>query len=134
MLFRSLDGTPIPTGATIPGGVEFKYLLYVNNQDGAETDVSVRDVLDPLFVYQSGTIQADNSVSECAAASCTLAEEQTIFSSIDATPFLNDAVDGDVLSFTAGTTIDAGDEYTGNAQLDINGDSVWAILFSVKMP
>jgi hypothetical protein len=129
-----LDGTPIPTGATIPGGVEFKYLLYINNQDGAETDVSVRDVLDPLFVYQTGTIQVDNSVSECAAASCTPAEEQTIFSSIDATPFLNDAVDGDVASFTAGTTIDAGDEHTGNAQLNISGDSVWAILFSVKMP
>jgi hypothetical protein len=128
------DGTPIPTGATIPSGVEFKYLLYINNQVGAESDVSVRDVLDPLFQYQAGTIQVDNAVSECAAASCTPAEEQTIFSSIDATPFLNDAVDGDVASFTAGTTVDAGDENTGNAQLNINGDSVWAILFSVKMP
>jgi hypothetical protein len=128
------DGTPIPTGATIPSGVEFKYLLYINNQVSGENDVSVRDVLDPLFVYQAGTIQVDNSVSECAAASCTPAEEQTIFSAIDATPSLNDTVDGDVASFTAGTTIDAGNEHTGNAQLNINGDSVWAILFSVKMP
>jgi hypothetical protein len=129
------DGTPIPTGATIPSGVEFKYLLYINNQLGAETDVSVRDVLDPLFQYQAGTIQVDNSVTECAAASCTPAEEQTIFSSIDATPFLTDAVDGDVVSYTgAGTTVDAGDGTVGNAQLNINGDAVWAILFSVKMP
>ncbi len=29
------DGTPIPTGATIPSGIEFKYLLYVNNTGGA---------------------------------------------------------------------------------------------------
>jgi hypothetical protein len=128
------DGTPIPTGATIPGGIEFKYLLYINNQVGGETDVSVRDVLEPLFQYQAGTIQVDNSVSECAAATCTPAEEQTIFSAIDGTPFLNDAVDGDVASFTAGTTIDAGDGNTANAQLNINGDTVWAILFSVKMP
>jgi len=128
------DGTPIPTGATIPGGIEFKYLLYINNQASAETDVSVRDVLEPLFQYQAGTIQLDNSVSECAAATCTPAEEQTVFSAIDATPFLNDVVDGDVASFTAGTTIDAGDGNVANAQLNINGDSVWAILFSVQMP
>ena len=128
------DGTPIPTGATIPSGVEFKYLLYINNQVGAETDVSVRDVLGSLFQYQAGTIQVDNAVSECAAAACTPAEDQTIFSSIDATPFLDDSVDGDVASFTAGTTIDAGDGTVGNAQLNINGDSVWAILFSVKIP
>ena len=128
------DGTPIPTGATIPSGVEFKYLLYINNQAGAEIDVSVRDVLDSLFQYETGTIQVDNSVSECAAAACTPAEEQTIFSTIDATPFLNDAVDGDVASFTAGTTIDAGSGNEANAQLNINGDAVWAILFSVKIP
>jgi hypothetical protein len=129
------DGTPIPTGATIPGGIEFKYLLYINNQASAETDVSVRDVLGPLFQYQAGTIQVDNSVSECAAAACTPAEEQAIFSAIDAAPFLNDAVDGDVASYTgAGTTIDAGDGNAANAQLNINGDSVWAILFSVRMP
>ncbi len=129
-----LDGTPIPTGATIPAGVEFKYLLYINNQASAQNDVSVRDVLGPLFQYQGGSIQVDNSVSECAAAACTPAEEQTIFSSVDATPFLTDAVDGDVVSFTAGTTVDAGDRNSANAQLDINSDSVWAILFSVKLP
>jgi hypothetical protein len=129
------DGTPIPTGATIPSGMEFKYLLYVNNQASAENDVSVRDVLDPLFQYEPGTIQVDNSISECAAAACTPAEEQVIFTAIDATPVLTDAVDGDVASYTAvGTTIDAGDGNVANAQLNINGDAVWAILFSVKMP
>ncbi len=127
------DGTPIPTGATIPRGVDFKYLLYINNQLGGRNDVSVQDVLDPLFLYQPGSIQVDNAVSECAAASCTPAEEQTIFSSIDATPFLTDTADGDVASFAA-STIDAGDGNAANAQLNINGDSVWAILFTVQIP
>ena len=129
------DGTPIPSGATVPRGVEFRYLLYINNQLGAETDISVRDVLDPLFQYQAGTIQADNSVTECAADLCTAAEEQAIFAAVDATAFLTDGPDGDVASYTGvGTTLDAGDGNVGNATLNINGDSVWAIMFSAKVP
>ncbi len=129
------DGTPIPTGATIPSGVEFKYLLYINNQDIARSDVSVRDVLDPAFQYQAGTIQTDNSVAECAAAICTVAEEQTIFTAVDGAAFLSDAVDGDIASYTgASTSVDAGDGNVANPQLNINADAVWAVLFSVKMP
>jgi len=129
------NGTPIPTGATIPSGVEFKYLLYINNQDVARSDVSVRDVLDPAFQYQTGTIQADNSVAECAAAVCTVAEEQTIFTAVDGAAFLSDAVDGDVASYTgASSSVDAGDGNLANAQLNIDADTVWAVLFSVKMP
>ena len=128
------DGTPIPTGATIPSGVEFKYLLYVNNPGIARTDVSVRDVLDAAFQYQAGTIQVDNSVAECAAAVCTAAEELTIFTAVDGAAFLSDAVDGDVASYTgASSSVDAGDSNVANLQLDINADAVWAILFSVKM-
>jgi len=130
-----LDGTPIPTGSTIPSGVEFKYLLYINNQYAPLSDVSVQDVLDAVFQYQAGTIQIDNSIAECAAAVCTPAEEQAIFAAIAATPALTDAVDGDVASYTgAGTVIDVGNGSVANAQLNINGDAVWAILFSAKMP
>ncbi len=43
------DGTPIPTSATIPSGVAFKYLLYINDPGAARSDVSVRDVLDAAF-------------------------------------------------------------------------------------
>ena len=44
------------------------------------------------------------------------------------------SVDGDSVSYTgAGTTIDAGDEVRANARLDILGNRVWAIVFSVKM-
>jgi len=45
----AIDGTVIPSGATIPDGVEFKYLLYINNMGAAIADVTVQDVLDPAF-------------------------------------------------------------------------------------
>ena len=130
-----LDGTPIPTGATIPIGVGFKYLLYINNQDVARIDVSVRDVLDPVFQYQPGTIQVDNSVAACVAAVCTVAEEQTIFTAVDGASFLSDAVDGDIASYSiASSSINAGDGNVANVQLIVNANAVWAIQFSVKMP
>ena len=127
------DGTPIPTGATIPSGIEFKYLIYINNKGITKLDVTVRDVLDPAFLYQTGTIQVDNAVGECVAALCTVIEEQAIFAAVDAAAPLTDAVDGDVASNT-GTTIDAGNGNVGNLQLDIISDAVWAIMFSAKMP
>ena len=130
----SPDGTPIPTGATIPSGVEFKFLLYINNQGIARSDVSVRDVLDPAFQYEAGTIQVDNSVAACVAAVCTAAEELTIFAAVDGAGFLSDAVDSDVGSYTgASLSVDAGNQNVANLQLDINANVVWAILFSVKM-
>ena len=129
------DGTPIPSGATIPSGVEFKYLLYVNNPGAAISDVTVGDVLDPVFVYQAGTIQADNSLADCAAVTCTPAEELAIFAAVDAAAVLTDAVDGDVASYTgASLSVDAGDGNIANLQLDINANEIWAILFAVKMP
>ena len=129
------DGTPIPTGATIPSGIEFKFLLHINNLGPDTGDVTVRDVLDPAFQYQAGTIQVDNSVAECAAASCTAAEEQAIFTAVDGAAFLSDAADGDVASYTlASLSVDAGNGNVGNATLNIDADKVWAILFSVTMP
>ena len=129
------DGTPIPTDSIIPSPVAFKYLLYINNKDVATSDVSVRDVLDPAFQYQAGTIQVDNSVAECALTVCTAAEEGTIFTAVDGAAFLSDAVDGDVASYTgASSSVDAGNSNVANLQLDINANAVWAILFSVKMP
>ncbi len=115
--------------------MEFKYLLYINNRGIARSDVTVRDVLDPAFQYQAGTIQVDNSVAECAAAVCTAGEELTIFTAVDGAAFLTDAADGDVGSYTgASSSVDAGNQNVANLQMDINADAVWAILFSVKMP
>ena len=127
------DGTPIPTGSIIPGFMEYKFLLYINNPDIARSDVSVRDLLDAAFQYQTGTIQVDNSVGECALVTCTAAEEVAIFTAVGGAAFLSDAVDGDVASIT-GSTIDAGNQNVANLQLDIDANKVWAILFSVKMP
>jgi uncharacterized repeat protein (TIGR01451 family) len=127
------DGTAIPSGVDIPSGVEFKYLLYINNPGGAVTDVSVRDVLDPAFVYQTPSIQVDNSILSCALATCDPGEEAAIFAAVDGATVLTDATGDDVVSYGA-LTVDAGDENVGNAQLDIGGNAVWAILFSVKMP
>jgi hypothetical protein len=127
------DGTAIPSGVDIPSGVEFKYLLYINNTGGAVTDVSVRDALDPAFVYQTPSIQVDNSVSECALVTCDPGEEAAIFTAVDGATVLTDATGDDVVSYTA-PNIDAGNENAANLQLDISGSAVWAILFSVQMP
>ncbi len=129
-----MDGVPIPTGATIPSGVGFQFLLYINNHGNAVNDVSVRDVLDPAFQYQSSTIRVDNTLGECTAVACTPAEEQVIFNAVKAAAILSDTVDGDVASYTGvGSAVDAGDQNVGNAQLNINADAVWAMLFTVKM-
>jgi hypothetical protein len=129
-----LDGVPIPTGATIPSGVGFKFLLYINNHGSAVSDVSVRDVLDAAFDYQTATIQVDNSVGECASIICTPAEESAIFTAVNGAATLTDAVDGDVVSYTgASSSVDAGNGNVANLQLDINANAVWAILFSAKM-
>ena len=118
------------TGATIPSGVGFKYLLYINNPDIARSDV-----LDPAFQYQAGTIQVDNSVVECALAVCTATEEGDIFAAVDDNGFLTDADGDDVASYTGSPSfrVDAGKGTEANAQLNIDADKVWAILFSVKM-
>ena len=89
----------------------------------------------PFYLYQTGTVQVDNSVAECAAVACMPAEELAIFAAVDGAAFLSDVVDGDVGSYTdASLSVDAGNGNLANAQLNINSDAVWAILFSVKMP
>ncbi|MCH8059600.1 MAG: hypothetical protein IIA11_03985, partial [Proteobacteria bacterium] len=73
--------------------------------------------------------------ADCAAATCTPAEELAIFAAVDAAAVLTDAVDGDVASYTgASLSVDAGDGNIANLQLDINANEIWAILFAVKMP
>ena len=110
------------------------YLLYITNPGPARTDVSLQDVLDPAFEYQSGSIRVDSSASACIAGSCTTTEEQSIFTAAKAASAGTDAVDGDAVSYTAGTkTIDAGDESAANLQLDIPANSALGLLFEVKV-
>ena len=126
------DGTAIPSGVDIPSGVEFKYLLYINNTGGVVTDVSVRDVLDPAFAYQTPSIQVDNSVLACALATCDPGEEAAIFTAVDGATVLTDATGDDVVSYGA-LTVDAGDQNVANLQLDILGNRVWTVMFTVTM-
>lgn len=128
------DGSPVPDGAVLPRGTPVKYLVYINNSGGIRKDVSIRDVLDPTFAYQGGTIKTDNSLGNCAAADCTATEEDAIFIAVDSVPARTDAIDGDVVSYDAPTsTIDAGNQNASNGQLNIAPRSIFALSFTVKM-
>jgi uncharacterized repeat protein (TIGR01451 family) len=130
------DGTRVPTTSTLPSGSVVDFLIYISNDSTVQiNDVSVQDVLDPAFVYQTGTIRVDNSVANCAATVCTPGEEDNLYSVIEPKAPLTDAVDGDVASYSAGTqTIDAGNDSQANFQLNIAGARVWAMAFRVTVP
>ena len=127
------DGTPISTGSTLPTGTMVKFMIYVNNTSSIQiNDTSMQDVLDPLFLYQAGTIKVDSSVANCALAACTPAEEAAVFAAADASGALSDGVDADVASF-AGVTVDAGNQAVANGQMDAPANSVLALVFTVQM-
>ena len=127
-----VDGAPLPSGSTVPAGVSVKFMLYIDNPGASIADVSVRDSLDPVFEYVPGSIRYDNSVVNCASETCTSIEEAAIFAAVDSAQSRTDAVDTDAVSF-AGVTLEAGNENAANAQLDIAGGRVWAVVLTVKM-
>lgn len=128
------DGTPLANGAQVGTGVEVKFLIYINNKGAALSDINILDILDPTFVYVPGTLQMDNSLTECANNTCTSAEESAIFSAIDDNTFLTDGAFGDGVSFNGATdTISVGQDVPGNGIVNANANSVWALLFSVTM-
>ena len=127
------DGTPIPPGDEVPRGALITFLLYINNPGGAELDASVQDVLVPTFAYVASTIRLDNSLSDCAAAICSPAEEAAIYAAVSAQSASTDAVDTDTASFDGVDTIDVGNQHQANAQLDINANSVWAMTITVRV-
>ncbi|MEZ4647746.1 MAG: right-handed parallel beta-helix repeat-containing protein [Candidatus Eisenbacteria bacterium] len=127
-----LDGTPVTSGTIRPKGSVFSFLLYVSNPGGALSDVSLSDVLDPAFEYQSGTIRYDASLSSCSASPCGTAEEAAIFAAVASGTSATDAIDGDPVG-VSGTSIYVGNQTVGNGQLDIAADAVWALLFDVRM-
>jgi hypothetical protein len=128
------DGTPIANGATIPQGTPVKFLIYINNRAAARGDVSLQDVLNAAFGYQTGSMKVTNAVGECAADTCTALEEDAIFTAADSGTAVTDGVDDPDVASITGATIDVGDVLVGgNGQLDINANSVWALLFEVVM-
>ena len=126
------DGSPITSGSTVPQGTSVDFMIYVNNQSSvAINDVSIQDVLDVLFVYQTESIRVDNSVDDCGAT-CDAAEEAAIYAAASAVGNNLDAVDGDTSSFT-GVTVDVGNQAVGNARLDAAANKVLAVVFTVQV-
>lgn len=131
--YLTASGTALPSGSTLPSGTQVDFMIYVNNLSSvAVADVSIQDVLDPLFVYQAGTIRVDNSVANCAAAACTPAEVDAIYAAAAAAAASTDGVDADTASF-AGVTVDAGNQNVANGQLDVAANTVMALVFTVQV-
>ena len=66
---------------------------------------------------------------------CTPAEEDNLHAILSPKTPLTDVVDTDVVSYSSGSaTVDAGDESQANLQLNIAGQRVWAMLFTVRVP
>lgn len=120
------NGTPLVSGASLPRGTDVKFMIYVDNSTGVDaTPVNVADVLDPAFGYQAGTLKVDasqNSGSTVAA----------IYSAVDGSTALTDAVSGADVAGISGTTVSAGSS-AGNAVVIVPAGKVWAMLFTVRM-
>jgi hypothetical protein len=128
------DGIPVSTGAILPRGTIVKYLLYINNVGNARTDITVEDVLDASFAYQSETTRLDSSVFNCLGVTCTNAEEAAIFAAVDGVGPGSDAIDGDEISYNSGTTtVHVGDGSEANAPLDIPENRVVSVLFEIRI-
>ena len=132
--YLNSTGVELTSGDTLPVGTLVDFMIYVNNSGSvAVNDTSIQDVLDPLFLYQAGTIRVDNAVANCAADPCTNLEEAAIYASAILVGASTDAVDApDVASF-AGVTVDVGDENVLNGPQNVAANSVLAVVFTVQV-
>ncbi len=133
--FLTVGGTQLTSGATLPTGTLVDFMIYVDNKASVViTDTSIQDVLDPLFLYQAGTIRFDNTHINCAGAACIPAEEVTIYAAALGGTAVSDPVDGPDVGSFAGVTVDVGDEViVGNGQLDAAANRVLAVIFTVQV-
>ena len=132
--FMTGDGTPIASGSTVPQGTSVDFMIYVNNTGSvAISDISIQDVLDPLFAYQPSSIRVDNSVANCAAIACNAGEEAAIYAAAAAAGASSDGIDGDTASFNGGNTVDAGDGNVANGTLNAAANTVLAVVFTVQV-
>ncbi|MCH8059599.1 MAG: hypothetical protein IIA11_03980 [Proteobacteria bacterium] len=133
--FLTSDGTQLTSGDTLPSGTLVDFMIYTNNSGSiAINDLSIEDVLDPLFVYQAGTIRVDNSQT-CAAAICVPGEEPAIYAAAIAAGAGSDAAAaGDTVSFDGTDTINVGNAVeAANDQQDAVASSVLAVVFTVQV-
>ena len=133
--FLTSSGTQLTSSDTVPAGTSVDFMIYINNESSvAISDVSIQDVLDAAFTYQAGTIKIDNSVGDCGAT-CTPAQEQAVYAAAILTAALTDGVDGDTARYDIPTlTVDAGDENVANGTLNVAGNTVLALVFTVLVP
>ena len=132
--FLTSTGAELTSGNSLPTGTQVDFMIYVNNASSIQiTDVSIQDILDPLFLYSSPSIRLDNSVIDCGAT-CDNTEEAAIYAAASGSGVLTDAaVGGDAVSFAA-LTVDAGDEnVAGNDTLNIAPNTVLALVFTVTV-
>jgi uncharacterized repeat protein (TIGR01451 family) len=123
------DGSPIGSGSTVPQGTYVDFMIYVSNPGTvAINDVSIRDVLDPLFVYDGGT-------DSIRVLNVNLAgEEAAIYAAASAAVANTNAAGDDTSSLTGADTIDAGDQYEAtNTPLTADADRVLAVVFTVQV-
>jgi len=133
--FLNSTGVELTSGDTLPQGTLVDFMIYVNNSGSvAVNDTSIQDVLDPLFVYQAGTIRVDNSQT-WAAAVCLVGEEPAIYAAAAAVgPGSDLAAVGDTVSFDGTDTIDIGDSVeTANDQQNALAGNVLAVVFTVQV-
>ena len=133
--FLTSDGTQLTSGDTLPSGTLVDFMIYVNNSGSiAVNDLSIEDVLGPLFVYQAGTIRVDNSQT-CAAAVCVPGEEPAIYAAAAGAAVGSDAAAaGDTVSFDGTATINVGNAVeAANDQQDVAANSVLAVVFTVRV-
>ncbi len=133
------DGSPITSGSTVPQGTSVDFMIFVNNQGSVDiNDVSIQDVLNVLFTYQTDSIRVANVAlpstgGSCAIAVCTTDEEAEIYAGASVVATNGDATgDSDTSSF-AGTTVDVGDENAANDPLNVTADRVLAVVFTVQV-
>ena len=133
--FLTSDGTQLTSGDTLPSGTLVDFMIYVNNSGSiAVNDLSIEDVLGPLFIYKTGTIRVDNSQT-CAAAVCVPGEEPAIYAAAAGAAVGSDAAAaGDTVSFDGTATINVGNAVeAANDQQDAAASSVLAVVFTVQM-
>ena len=133
------DGSPIGTGSTVPQGTFVDFMIFVNNTGSvAINDISIQDVLNVRFAYQTNSIRVPNVAlpstgGSCAVAVCTTDEEAEIYAAASVVATNGDATgDSDTSSF-AGTTVDVGDQNADNDTLNVIADRVLAVVFTVKV-
>jgi len=129
------DGTPIADSTTLPIGTTVKFMIYIDNYTAASIDdLNIADAL-AGFTYTAGTIKMSTTLPNCLAGdgTCTVAEEGTMFTTLNGLAALNDDVStaNDAAGFSGGT-ISAGST-AGNQALDMLPNQAWGLLFTTTI-